>query len=57
LIATLTSPDKARLLAAHHLKAAGAFSDRLPARLGEIFAALRADPVFAGRWLAERWRG
>lgn len=57
LIATLASPDKSRLLAAHHLKVAGAFSDGLPTRLGEIFAALRADPVFVVRWLAERWRG
>lgn len=55
LLPSLSAPDRARLIAAHHLKVAGAC--RPGARCQEIVSAIRHDPVFAVRWLIERWQG
>ena len=55
LSARLKSPDRPRLIAAHHLKVAGACG--AGARCLEILAALRQDPAFVTRWLVERWQG
>ena len=57
LIAPLKSPDKPRLMAAHHLKIAGAVSSRPLAFFAEILSAFRNDPSFVSRWLIERWQG
>ena len=55
LVPLLKSPDRSRLIAAHHLKIAGACG--AGARCLEILAALRQDPAFVTRWLVERWQG
>jgi len=51
----LKSPDRTRLIAAHHLKVAGACG--AGARCLEILSAFRQDPGFVTRWLVERWQG
>jgi hypothetical protein len=55
LLPSLTGPDRARMIAAHHLKVAGACGPG--ARCQEMVSAFRHDPAFAARWLIERWRG
>ena len=55
LLPSLAGLDRPRLIAAHHLKVAGACGSG--ARLLEIFSAFRHDPAFVSRWLVERWQG
>ena len=55
LIPPLKSPDRSRLIAAHHLKIAGACG--AGAKCLEVLAAFRQDPAFVSRWLIERLQG
>ncbi len=55
LVPLLKSQDRPRLIAAHHLKVAGACGSG--ARCLEILSAFRQDPAFVTRWLIERWQG
>jgi len=55
LVPLLKSPDRSQLIAAHHLRVAGACG--AGARCLEVLAAFRQDPSFVIRWLVERWQG
>ena len=54
LISGFAAPDRARLIAAHHMKVAGSCAVNPRAALAEIFAALQTAPVFVAGWLGER---
>ncbi|MEI6493839.1 MAG: glycosyltransferase [Verrucomicrobiota bacterium] len=55
LLAGLVSSDRARLIAAHHMKVAGSCSGNPGAALDEVLAAFQAAPAFVTGWLAERF--